>query len=241
MGKKLNPEDKVMIVPQLNFASGDLPLLEIKEQFDLFGQLLATQLEGIRQILQEPAAPKAAVAAALAALPLAVSILGMAGAIIPGLANLAGFFKTDYQITGYDFDLDKEGLVAKVAGAVSEKGKEIYLYNFYSLGDLAALPIIKKFAELSHLSQDLESSKHRLSAKKAGVPTGGDTTAIDLALKDSQALLDSVKSYVQANYHQGRRRGLSQAGAGGLAGRGATKRNHSFAVSECSAQKVAGR
>ncbi len=50
---------------------------------------------------------------------------------------------------------------------------------------------------MSHLSQDLESSKLRLSAKKAGVPTGGDTTAIDLALKDSQALLDGLKSYVQ--------------------------------------------
>ncbi len=125
LGKKLNPEDKVMIVPQLDFASGDLPLLEIKEQFDLFGQLLATQLEENGRILQEGAAPKAAVAAALAAVPLAVSILGMAGAIIPGLANLAGFFKTDYQITGYELDLDKEGLVAKVAGAVSEKGKEI--------------------------------------------------------------------------------------------------------------------
>jgi hypothetical protein len=193
---KLKAEDKVLIVPQLDFASGDLPLLEIMEQFDLFQQLLTAQLEENARILQEPAPPKTAVAA-LPVVSMTASTLAIAGAVIPGLANLVGYFKTDYQITGFELDLDKEGLVARVAGAVSEKGKEIYYYNFYSLENLGALPIIQKFAQLSHLSQELESSKNRLGAKKAEVPAGGDTTAIDRAIKDSQALLDGVKSYVQ--------------------------------------------
>lgn len=195
LGKALQGKDKVMIVPQLDFASGDLPWLEIMEQFALFRSSLTAQLKKNTQILKEERATTR-MAPALLAAPLATSILTMAGTVIPGLANLAGYFKTDYQITGYEFDLDKEGLAAMVAGAVSQQGK-IYLYNFYTLGNLAALPIIKKFAQLNKLSQDLESSKAGLAAKKATV-AGWDTTKIYGALKDSQALLDAVRSYIQA-------------------------------------------
>lgn len=199
LGNELTEQDKVMIVPQLDFATGDLPLVELMEQFNLFERLLAARLKENKEILQEPPPPvKAAAVASVAAMSAGPALLAMAGTIIPGLANLVGYFKTDHTITGYEFDLDKEGLFIRVAGAVSQKGKKIYLYNFYTLGDLEALPIVQKFAELSNLSQDLESSKVRLAAKKAGTQPGGDTTKIDGALKDTQTLLDTVKTYAQA-------------------------------------------
>ena len=199
LGKVLHAEDKVMIVPQLDFASGDLPLVEIMAQFNLFQQLLSARLQENRGILQAPPPPKAAAAMPFAAAGSPVTaLLAMAGTVIPGLANLAGYFKTDYTITGYEFDLDKESLVARVAGKLGKKGQEIYLDNFSTLWDLAELPIIQTFAHLSQLSLDLESSKASLADEKAGVPAGGDTTKIDGAIKDSQALLDAVKSYVQA-------------------------------------------
>lgn len=189
---------KVMIIPLLDFASGDLPLLEIMEQFDLFEKLLSARIEENWKILQEEPA-KALYFALPAIAPMAASILAMAGAIIPGMANLAGFFKTDYSITGYEFDLDKEGLIARVAGEMSKTGREVCLYNFYTLWDLAELPIIKKFAQLNSLSLDLQSSKEGLAERiKMDATAGKDTADADKALKASQALLDAVKNYVQA-------------------------------------------
>jgi len=191
--KTMQDNDKVMIVPQLDFASGDLPLVEIKEQFDLFEKSLAAQIEKNEEILHPPLAAKVAIGASPAA-----AMIAMAGSVIPGLANLAGYFKTDYAMTGYEFDLDKECLAASVAGALANAGKEICFYNFYTLSDFQTLPIIEQLVNLGKLSQDLESLKDWLTAQKNQPAASEKTTELDRAFKDSQALLDAVKSYMQS-------------------------------------------
>jgi hypothetical protein len=198
----LQNNHKVMIVPQLDFVAGDLPLVEIMEQFELFEQALTAQIKENSKILQPAAAAKGVKAlkigmARLSLVSPATAIM-MAGTIIPGLANLAGYFKTDYTITGAEFELDKEGLAAGVAGALAKAGKEIYFYNFYTLWDLPTLPMIVKLTQLSKLSQELESLQGGLPSPKNQAAAGEKTAELDQALKDSQALLDAVKGYIQS-------------------------------------------
>jgi hypothetical protein len=204
LGNVLHDDDKVMIVTQLDFASGDLPLIEITEQFELFEKSLSAQIN-VNEKIQELPISKAF---AMAALPVATSLLAMAGTVIPGLATLSGYFKTDYGITGYDFELDKEGLLAKVAGDLAQKGKAVYRENFYGLAEeVNKFPIIEKFAELSKLSMDLQFSKEQLLTRKdqliERIKTSGGSAEkasadIDQAIKDSQTLLDALKSYAQS-------------------------------------------
>jgi hypothetical protein len=198
--KRIPDNIKLMIVPQLDFASGDLPLLEIMEQFQLFRRLLTKQIEVNEAILKTVGLPHPSAKAVLpflAAVAPAAAAIGAAGSIIKGLADLAGYFKTDYAVAGYEFDLDKESLAAAVASTLAEAGKEVYLYNFYTLLDFQNLPIMKTFVELRELSSHTEALKSGLIAKKdQGGP--GLNEDVDRAVKDSQMLLDAIKSYIQS-------------------------------------------
>jgi hypothetical protein len=201
LGVKLgNGIKKVMIVPQLDFASGDLPLIEIMSQLDQFERLLTSQIEENKKILK-PAPPATGAKKSLAPLPAfspATEIVAMAGTIIPGLANLIGYFKTDYTVTGYEFELDKEALAAGVAGALAKEQTEVYFYNFYNIENVQTLPVIQKLIQLGNLSLDLEHLKADLISKKNQSDPGAKITELEQALKESQALLDVIKTYIQS-------------------------------------------
>jgi M6 family metalloprotease-like protein len=185
---------KVMIVSQLDFAAGDLPAVEIHNQFDQFKKWLKKQIKANGDLLTP--APVVFMVPAMGAV--AAPLLTMAS-MIPGLATLAGYFKTDYKIMGYEFDLDKEGLIVAVAGKLAEKGQEVYRDNFYTIWEMTKLPIIQKFNDLNQLSQELQSSKEQLAAEiTKKVSANQDTKELNFALKASQDLLEAYKSYVQS-------------------------------------------
>jgi hypothetical protein len=148
----------VLIVDQLDHATGDLPLATIKAQLDAFKLTLSAQLQQNEALLQR----KAPESLMLAAPALVTSVLPLAVAALSLTADIAGYFRTDYQIKGQEFEVKKEVLVSAVASQLQTMNRRVYLENFYQLG---RPPLITDFTTTHQDTITLKTLRNRLSTE----------------------------------------------------------------------------
>ncbi len=134
----------ILIVDERNMAQGDMPLLQVERQFDFFSSQLDAQYEQMDSLLEEMVAafPPTTGAAGLEVLEpgtgegqlevfpaVGIAPLVMAApALLSSVADIIGYFKTDYAVTGQTVDLSGEALLAEVAGRIA--GHAVRIFNF---------------------------------------------------------------------------------------------------------------
>jgi hypothetical protein len=160
---------KVLIVDKLEYALEDIPLAEVNEHSELFENLIDDQAKRNEEVKDQyknlvgPADEP--VAAALD--PVSLALLGTVAvpSLIGRLADVAGYFRTNYTVTGQEFSLRTEGVAAAVAGKLIQKGATVHVSNFYATGDESAL--LKRFIERQKAALKLKSSRDELAFQYA--------------------------------------------------------------------------
>lgn len=161
---------KILIVDERNGTQSDLALVQVDRQFEFFHAQFDAQVQQMDGLLQETAAayppvpPAAGLevlrpgvgAGGLEMLPLApiATVLTAAPALISSVADIAGYFKTDYTVKGQAVDLSGDALVAEVAGKI--KGHHVQIFNFNLVKDS---DFVTRWSEL--VEQKLALDKHK--------------------------------------------------------------------------------
>jgi hypothetical protein len=161
---------KILIVDERNVAQSDLALVQVERQFAFFRAQFDVQVKQMDGLLQEtvaaypPAQGEAQLevqqpdvgAGGLEMLPIAplVPLLAAAPAVISSVADIVGYFKTDYTVKGQTVDLSGDALVAEVAGKI--KGHHIQIFNFNLVEDSE---LVTRWSEL--VEQKLALDRHK--------------------------------------------------------------------------------
>lgn len=138
------PPANILIVDERNVAQGDLALVQVERQIAFFGTQLDAQYQQMDSLLDEMVAlfpptegvagvevlPPGAGGGQLEVFPVAgIAPLVMAApAVVSSVADIIGYFKTDYAVTGQTVDLSSEALLAEVAGRIT--GHTVRIFNF---------------------------------------------------------------------------------------------------------------
>ena len=161
---------KILIVDERNVAQSDLALVQVDRQFAFFRAQFAAQVQQMENLLQDTAAayPPAlgeaelevqrpdVGAGGLEMLPIApiAAALTAAPAVISSVADIVGYFKTDYTVKGQTVDLSADALVAEVAGKI--KGHHVQIFNFNLVKNSE---LVKDWSDL--VEQKLALDKHK--------------------------------------------------------------------------------
>ena len=185
---------EVMIVDRLDFATSDLPLLEVKRQLKTFLTLLSEQIKQNERLLElmhsqeepESLSWSAAATSIAAVAPIALSAISTA-------ASITSYFKTDYNITGYEFSLSKEGLIAAVAGKLCLQTK-VHITNFYALDNLA---VMQNFADLQQQLIKLSTLRQQIAARihENSSSDKRNVSMANAAIQASDTLLAIIDSF----------------------------------------------
>ena len=199
-----NPQAKILIVKDLNFAQGAFPLLLIQSLSSNYKQAMSTQLLHNNNALKSaeptvtqptPSGVKKEFAAA-ATLGLLTAIPSIISGGLSFAADVMRFFKGDYNVAGKDFSLDEEAIVAGVAGRLAEKlratpqkadGTPKPAVQIYNFSTLVSSTVVSDIAELLQVKQSVEASLSNLKSKIAEVPSKKDE------LKQLQSELNDAK------------------------------------------------
>jgi hypothetical protein len=125
----LDKDSKILIVDNLNSAGGDLPYIELLLQFRMFDIALKAQIDSNEQLIKEinekPVRIVPLIGTALLAAPYAVN----------ALAEIAGYFRTDYKMSGREMKVSTDALITAVAGEMASASppRPIYICNNYLL------------------------------------------------------------------------------------------------------------
>jgi hypothetical protein len=151
--KKLGKEDKLLIVNDLDVASSDIPLIQVESILELFTDNIKTQIDTNEKFLQQ-------YAVVTKVIPLAAAVL--APMIIPGIissiADVVGYFQTNYDIKGQDFTLENQAILSVVAGKITEI--PVYIYNFNLVEESE---VLKSFKTTLDLKQKLDGTVDRIT------------------------------------------------------------------------------
>ena len=176
------PKDaRILIVDSLNYAPGDIPLIEISAQFGMFEARCRKQVADNRELLdfvmqrEENAEPEMgtpqneasnrfaflatvpAIAAASTALPAFSGILGT-------VSDIAGYFRTDHGRKEKDVALKNDALIASIAGSLRTEKRNVYIYNFSSLDTIGSQSkLLKTYAGLLDCSSRLAKTRNQMS------------------------------------------------------------------------------
>ena len=149
----LGENAKILIVDHLDFSQGDLPLMQLDQQFLIFQKALQNQIDlcdGLAGLGKE-AMPEVATEAA--------AVLAAAPLVLGALADIVSYFKVDYNVAGQEFTLASEAAMASIAGGLS--GLDVRVHG---LNTIAESEIVRRFTDLLGLQQDLLTSKQVLEA-----------------------------------------------------------------------------
>jgi hypothetical protein len=138
IGVKLGQGDpRVLLVSDLEYALGGLPLVEIREQISLLRDAFAEREEEQKALLEPQAEPtepdrreQPGWSAASAVLT-AATLLGQAPKMVGAITEIASYFRSNYRITERDFDLADHALFSSVAGALIGRGIKTFISGFY--------------------------------------------------------------------------------------------------------------
>lgn len=128
---------KILIVDELRFAQGDLPLVQLRNQFESFKKLFKDQTKDNKDILKK--APNilqsgGVMSDAMDSFSLP-TILSATTGIVSSVVDILSYFQVNYGIKGIEVKLDIDALTAIVAGAIVTGFKdtpkpEVYIFNF---------------------------------------------------------------------------------------------------------------
>jgi hypothetical protein len=198
---------KILVVGERSFAQGDLPLVQLNQQFELFRRMLEAQigknealLEKVRP-MEEPLfpemeglPPEISPEAELEVLPLGAITAGMTviPAIASSVADIAGYFRANYTISGQEFELGSEALSAMVAGQIEKH--RVHLLNFHLVDDS---DLLKRLADLVTKKQELENSKALLESQVVK-PITAETDALKASITTQEAELAKLSGDEEA-------------------------------------------
>jgi len=189
----LGNDVRILIVDRLDYATGDIPFIEVTSQLSVFEVRCRKQVATNKELAdlamlkderedeeKTPAvksgatrlAPLAASPFFLPATTTAVTALPPVTGIAGPTADIAGYFRSDYSSRGRNVSLKTEGLIAAVAGSLKSEKRNVYVYNFYSMDTTGPQSkLMNMYAGVLDCSSRLAQSRNRLLyfiRKKAG-------------------------------------------------------------------------
>jgi hypothetical protein len=190
----LGNDVRILIVDRLDYATGDIPFIEVTSQLSVFEVRCRKQVAANKELadlaMQKgergddekiPAvktgatrlAPLAALPFFLPAIATAVTALPAVTGVVGTAADIAGYFRSDYSLKGRNISLKTEGLIAAVAGSLRSEKRYVYVYNFYSMDTTGPQSkLMNMYAGVLDCSSRLEQSRNRLQyviSKKNGL------------------------------------------------------------------------
>ena len=190
----LGNDVRIMIVDGLDYATGDIPFIEVTSQLSVFEVRCRKQVAANKELAdltmqkdeqgdeeKTPAVKSGATRLApLAASPFFLPAITTSPTALPagtGIAgtpaDIAGYFRSDYSFKGRNVSLKTEGLIAAVAGSLKSEKRNVYIYNFYSMDTTGPQSkLMNMYAGVLDCSSRLAQSQNRLLyfiSKKTGV------------------------------------------------------------------------
>ena len=176
------PKDaRILIVDQLNYAAGDLPLVEISNHFGMVEARCRKQVADNRDLLDwvmqkedkaekeapapvDEAAKRFAFFAAIPAFTAAATALPSVSGLLGTIADIAGHFRSGTPSENIHRSLEDDILQTSIAGALRTEKRNIYLYTFGSLDALGtSSKLMKTYAGLIDCSSRLAKTRNQLS------------------------------------------------------------------------------
>jgi hypothetical protein len=189
----LGNDVRILIVDRLDYATGDIPFIEVTSQLSVFEvrcrKQIATNKELADLAMQKddqgnegkmPAvksgatrlSPLAASPFFLTAVSTAITALPAVAGIVGTAADIAGYFRSDTSFSGRNISLKTDGLIAAVAGSLRSEKRYVYVYNFYSMDTTGPQSkLMNMYAGVLDCSSRLAQSQNRLQyfiSKKTG-------------------------------------------------------------------------
>jgi len=179
----LSKDARILITGEMNYIGGDMPLIEISQQFAMFETRSRKQVADNRELLdwvmqreegseaEGPSLQKEASRrfAFLATVP-AIAAASTALPAFPGLtgtvAGIGGTFSPDDtdHIRRKVVSIQDSALAAAIAGALRLEKKNVFIYNFSSLDTIGSQSkLIKTYAGLLDSSSRLAKTRNQLS------------------------------------------------------------------------------
>lgn len=190
----LGNDVRIMVVDRMDYATGDIPYIEITSQLSVFEVRcrkqvatnkeladLAVQVEEQEVTEKTPAvkssgtrlAPLAASPFFIPTITSPVSALPAITGIVGTAASIAGHFGSENFSRAQDMSLKTEALIAAVAGSLKSEKRYIYVYNFYSMDTTGPQSrLMNMYASVLDCSSRLAQSRNRLLyfiSKKTGL------------------------------------------------------------------------
>jgi hypothetical protein len=190
---------RIMLVNSPEFAAGDVALQQVSAQFEAWKaeltrlNKLVTDLAHAKaddERLIAPAFLAAAVPIAAGAIAAGVSpatMLPLLAATIGATADLIGYFKTDYALTGRDVSVSDTAVRARVAGKL--RGVPVYMQDFYRVEDA---PIMGTFNAIISLRAALSQNLDLLKSQVIG-PLEFHIAALTADIEQLQAQMKKLK------------------------------------------------
>ncbi len=180
----LGNDVRIMIVDRLDYATGDIPYIEITSQLSVFEVRCRKQIATNKELAdllmhkedladdeKTPAAKSSATRLAplaaspffLPAITTAVNALPPVTGVIGTAADIAGSYRPGESSQGREVSLKTEGLISAVAGSLKSEKRYIYIYNFYSMDTTGPQSkLMNMYAGVLDCSSRLAQSQNRL-------------------------------------------------------------------------------
>lgn len=186
----INPANyTILIVDSLDCASGELAWLEITSQFQAFRDQMDKQIK-VDEIILELSQPEVL---SLEPVTTAAAVLTLAPSVLSLLADIAGYFKTDYTIKGRVVDLKHEALVSAVASHLLETKKcKVYIEKFRQVHKSS---IMETFANLMQKAVHLGGLSVQLSDKITRLTDPQELNKAKAAVIETNMLLEEFQRF----------------------------------------------
>ena len=180
----LGNDVRIMIVDRLDYATGDIPFIEVTSQLSVFDIRCRKQISTNKELAdlamqkeeegegeEIPAIKSGATRLApLTASPFVIpagtpvfTSLPTVTGVVGATADIAGSIRSDYAFQGRNLSLKTEGLIAAVAGSLRSEKRHIYVYNFYSMDTTGPQSkLMNMYAGVLDCSSRLAQSQNRL-------------------------------------------------------------------------------
>ena len=180
----LGTDVRIMIVDQLEYADGDVPLIEVTSHLSVLEVRCRKQIATNKELAElvtgsgesgdeeKTATVKTGLSrlGPLTAGPFVLPVISAHGTPIPEETGLVGTaadssssFRGDYSLCEDRTPLKTRSLVAAVAGALRSEKRNVYVYNFYALDTTGPQSkLMNMYAGMLDCSSRLAQSRNRL-------------------------------------------------------------------------------
>lgn len=180
---------KILIVDSLECCVADVALQQVTVQLGQFKTELARQRTENEGLLNTPIAQRQAAVVSLA------TALAFASGTLSAAADIAGFFRADYDLKGRDVTLTDTALRASMAGYLKKEQCTVYLHHFHRL---KRSPLIDKFGDCFEEHRALKLSQAVLKSQIID-PLAGQTSPqkskAEQAFTQSETLLADFDTF----------------------------------------------